>query len=92
MKIEVRLFANLRSYLPPGSDGTKIVLDLPDGARLCNVIERLCIPAQLAQLVMVDGVHETNHERMLTDGIVVSIFPPVAGGSLSTLTNSADSA
>ena len=80
MKIEVRLFANLRCYLPPAGDKSKAVLDVPDGTRLRDVIGRLNIPTQLAQLVMVDGVHETNRERILHDGAVVSIFPPVAGG------------
>jgi len=80
MKIEVRLFANLRAYLPSGSGGTKAVFDLPNDTRLCDVFKRLGIPPQLAQLVMVNGVHETNCERELSEGAVVSIFPPVAGG------------
>jgi molybdopterin converting factor small subunit len=80
MKITVRLFATLRRYLPPGSDGTKVVLELPDGARLQDALDQLSIPAPLAQLVMIDGVHETNRQRVLHDGIALSIFPPVAGG------------
>ena len=80
MKIEVRLFATLRTYLPPGSDGTKAVLELPPGSRLGDVIDRLSIPVQLAQLVMIDGLHESNRDRILSDGANVSIFPPVAGG------------
>ena len=80
MKVEVRLFANLRHYLPAGSDKTKAVVEFADGSRLRDVIERLGIPPQLAQLVMVDGVHETDRERALHDGAVLSIFPPVAGG------------
>jgi len=80
MKIEVRLFANLRQFLPAGSDGTKGTLQFPDGVKLSDVIETLQIPPQLAQLVMLDGVHETNRDRILHDGAVLSIFPPVAGG------------
>ncbi len=81
MKIEVRLFASLRCYLPAGSDGTKAQLDMPDGTRLREVIEQLAIPPQLAQLVMVNGEHVSDRERALTDGAVLSIFPPVAGGT-----------
>jgi molybdopterin converting factor small subunit len=80
MKIEVRLFATLRRHLPEGGDGAKATLELPDGSRLNDVIGRLGIAPQLAQLVMVDGVHESNRDRVLADGCVVSIFPPVAGG------------
>jgi molybdopterin converting factor small subunit len=81
MRIEVRLFATLRTYLPPGSDRTKAVLEFPAGTRLGDVIDRLSIPPQLAQLVMIDGIHETNRDRILPNGATVSIFPPVAGGS-----------
>jgi len=80
MKVEVRLFASLRKHLPPGGDGTRAVLEVPDGMRLSQIIERLGIPAPLAQLVMVNGVHEPDRTRLLSDGAVVSIFPPVAGG------------
>lgn len=81
MKIEVRLFANLRRYLPAGGDGTKAAVELPEGAKLADLIDRLGVPPQLAQLVMVDGVHETDRQRVLHDGAAVSIFPPVAGGT-----------
>ena len=80
MLVEVRRFTNLRSYLPSGSDGTKAELELPVGTRQGDVIERLAIPPQLAQLVMIDGIHETNRARVLSEGAVLSIFPPVAVG------------
>ena len=80
MKIEVRLFANLRSYLPPSSDGAKTQLEVADNTRLREVIGQLAIPPQLAQLVMVNGEHVSDRNRVLSDGAVVSIFPPVAGG------------
>ena len=80
MQVELRLFANLRRYLPSGGDGTKATLDVPEGTRLVDLFERLNIPPQLAQLVMVNGVHEPNRERPLSDGDAISIFPPVAGG------------
>ena len=81
MQVEIRLFASLRSYLPAGSDGTSTALELPVGTRVCDVIERLSIPPQLAQLVMIDGIHETNRQRVLNDGATISLFPPVAGGA-----------
>jgi molybdopterin converting factor small subunit len=80
MIIEIRLFANLRKYLPAGATGGSTKMELPDGATLGDLIEKLAIPSPLAQLVMVDGQHEQRRERVLADGQVVSIFPPVAGG------------
>jgi molybdopterin converting factor small subunit len=82
LRVEVRLFASLRSYLPSGSDGARTVVELPDGGQLGDVIERLRIPTQLAQLVMVNGIHESGRDRTLRDGDTLSIFPPVAGGCL----------
>jgi molybdopterin converting factor small subunit len=84
MKVEVRLFATLRRYLPPGADATCTVLELPEGSRLGEVIDRLNIPSSLAQLVMVNGIHETDRSRVLQEGTVVSVFPPVAGGVTGT--------
>ena len=80
LKIEVRLFATLRPYLPQGGDPTKTVLEGPADTRICDLIERLGIPSQLAQLVMVDGVHQHDSNRVLLDGESLSVFPPVAGG------------
>jgi molybdopterin converting factor small subunit len=80
MHIEVRLFATLRRHLPAGNDGSKVTLDIPAGTQLDQLIDQLGIAPQLAQLVMIDGVHEPNRSRELFAGCVVSIFPPVAGG------------
>jgi molybdopterin synthase sulfur carrier subunit len=80
MNVEVRLFATLRGYLPAGSDAACARLEMPQGARLNDVLERLGIPAPLAQLIMVDGLHQPDRQTVLHDGTVVSIFPPIAGG------------
>jgi molybdopterin converting factor small subunit len=80
MQIELRLFATLRRFLPANSNGSKAVMDVPEGTQLQQLIEQLGIPPQLAQLVMVDGIQEPNRARLLAEGNVISIFPPVAGG------------
>lgn len=83
MKVTVRLFAMLRSKLPPDSNGEEMELELEEGATPQTVIEQLQIPPELANLVMVDGTHLLKEEirsRTLQAGDVVSIFPPVAGG------------
>ncbi len=80
MHIEVKLFANLRKKLPPGSSGTKAQLTLADGATIQNLIDLLTIPVELAQMVLVNGEQTREFDRQLADGDTVSIFPPVAGG------------
>ncbi len=80
MTIELRLFASLRKKLPPGSPRGKCALDLPDGATIGDVLARMAIPQASAQMVLVNGEHDRDFARMLRDGDVLSVFPPVAGG------------
>jgi molybdopterin converting factor small subunit len=80
VKIELRLFASLRKKLPPGSPRGKCDLDLADETTLGQVLERMDIPRQSAQMVLVNGDHDRDFDRLLRDGDVLSIFPPVAGG------------
>ena len=84
MKIELRLFASLRKQLPPGSPRGKCDLELPDGMTIGAVLERMNIPRSSAQMVLVNGDHGRDFERVLHDGDVLSIFPPVAGGCDAT--------
>ncbi len=80
MKVTVKLFATLRKYLPPDATGGKAEVELPDGATVRQLVERLGIPQSAARLVMVDGEHCPELDTPLQDGQTVSIFPPVAGG------------
>jgi molybdopterin converting factor small subunit len=78
--IEVRLFATLREYLPAGSSRTSARLEMPSGASIGDVLDRLGIPREAAHLVLVNGLHEADLQRVLEGGLVLSIWPPVAGG------------
>ena len=81
MKIELRLFASLRKKLPPGSPRGKCDLELPDGTTIGQVLERMAIAQASAQMVLVNGDHDRNFDRVLRGGDVLSVFPPVAGGA-----------
>lgn len=83
MRITVKLYAMLRDYLPPGDDMHAREMEVADGATAEDVIKQLDLPAELVQLVMIDGVHlwPSEHEsRVLKEGETVTIFPPVGGG------------
>jgi len=77
--IEIRLFATLAEFLPPGSRSGTAILDVPDASRVADVIESLGIPSTLPCIVLVNG-EDTDTDRSLTAGDVVSLFPPLAGG------------
>lgn len=80
MKIEVRLFATLTRYLPPGTTGKSAVLEVADGLTLAGLIRQLGIPLELAHLTLVNGIHQLDKNIPLHEGDTVAIFPPVAGG------------
>ena len=80
MQIELRLFATLRKKLPPGSPRGRCALDLSDEVTIGDVLDRMEIPRASAQIILVNGEHDRDFGRMLRDGDVVSVFPPVAGG------------
>jgi sulfur carrier protein ThiS len=77
--IEVRLFANLARYLPPGAQGGGARMEVPDDATVADVVGRLAIPADVPGLLLVNGV-EASADRRLRAGDVLSIVPPLAGG------------
>jgi len=79
VKVEVALFATLAAYLPAAGGGDSVTLDLPDGTTVGQVIESLEIPADLDCLRVVNG-RDAPPEQVLSDGDVLSVFPPLAGG------------
>jgi sulfur carrier protein len=81
MRLELRLFASLRKKLPPGSPRGKCELELPNGMTLGGVCDHMTIPRESAQMVLINGEQDRDFDRVLKDGDVVSIFPPLAGGS-----------
>ncbi len=80
MRVEVRLFATLASFLPPdGRDGAA-ELEIPEGSTVTEVTRRLGIPSDLARVVLVNG-RDIGAEATLAPRDVVTIFPPLAGGA-----------
>lgn len=80
MKIQIELYANLSKYLPPGAEGRKAVVELPEGSTIGDLMNRLSIPPEMTALLMVNGTHHPP-ETVLEDGQVLAIFPPLAGGA-----------
>ncbi len=79
MKIEVRLFASLKGYLPQDSEGNTCVLDIEEGSAVGRIFIWLKIPAELPKIIFLNGVHARGNE-VLKDGDRLGVFPPVAGG------------
>jgi molybdopterin converting factor small subunit len=77
--VSVKLFATLKKYLPPGSEeGTSITL--PSGSTVLDVIDALKIPHEQATM-LVAGDTYVEKTTLVTDGLQLNIFPPLAGGA-----------
>ena len=81
--ITLKLLALLTDYLPQPRQGHQVLLDLPAGTTIHDVVLRMRLPEKLVHLVLVDGVYigpEQRGTRVLRDGETLAIWPPVAGG------------
>lgn len=76
MKLTVKLFA----YLRQGRFKSK-EFNFPDGTTVNEVLDFLAITANERNIgiLFVNGKH-AEYDRILKDGDLLAIFPPVAGG------------
>ena len=78
MRITVKLFASLHKY-QPGAPRTGLGVDVPEGSDIAAVLPRLGVPDRAPLVAMVN--EEVEHlDRVLKEGDVLSLFPPIAGG------------
>ena len=84
MKITFKLFASLTDYLPVTSKYTNFVeIEVPDSATITQIIEPYHLPPAQVHLVLVNGRYIAPEQRaaeVLTEGDVLAIWPPIAGG------------
>lgn len=83
MKLTFKLFATLTDYLPPERKYNAVELEVAPETRLGDLIARFKLPEKMVHLVLVNGVYVEPAQRgarSLTEGDVIAIWPPVAGG------------
>jgi len=76
VEVTVRLFAMLRERAGAG----EIVLDLPEGARVDDALQRLGDLAEGLPLVMAVNREYAPTDRVLVAGDELALIPPVSGG------------
>lgn len=76
MTVRVRLFAMLRERA--GAD--ELELELPDGARVADALDRLGALAEGLPLVMAVNREYAPADRVLDAGDELALIPPVSGG------------
>ena len=83
MKITFKLFATLTDYLPPERNYNALALDVAPDTTIGDLVERFRLPPKQVHLVLVNGIliaPQLRTSRILSDGDVLAIWPPVAGG------------
>ena len=84
MDITFKLFATLTDYLPPAARRSNVLnMEVDDGLTIAQIIEPFGLPEKLVHLVLVNGTFvppEDRASKVLNDGDVLAVWPPVAGG------------
>lgn len=84
MNITLKLYATLSDYLPAEARKTnQLPMQVNDGTTVMDVIAPLKMPAKLVHLVLINGHYLSpalRDSRVLLDGDVLAIWPPIAGG------------
>ena len=79
IKVECRLYAGLRRYVPGIRMGEAKKLELPEGTTLSELYEMLKVPPGEVKRTFVSGLSKGS-DHVLTDGDRVALFPPIGGG------------
>ena len=74
--ITIKLFANLRELGP-----AKSIEKLQKDTTVQFIIDKYHLPFnEMKLIILINGRPHTPHDRILRDGDILSIFPPLAGG------------
>lgn len=77
--VHVGLYGPLRHHFPDAELGEHVEVEMPDGATIGELVDKLALPADQVKVVFVN--HRIRGEgHVLQDGDRVGIFPPVGGG------------
>ncbi len=77
--IQVKLFATLRRYYADVKIGEAMAVEMPEGATVGQLIERLRLPPDEVKVIFINNiVRQKGHP--LADGDEMGIFPAVGGG------------
>ncbi|MES9832009.1 MAG: MoaD/ThiS family protein [Candidatus Thiodiazotropha sp. DIVDIV] len=83
IEVEFKLFASLMSFLPAGAKEHSVLVKMPEGATVYDLMDKYQVPREQAHLVVCNGLFVPPSQRttkVLNDGDSIALWPPVAGG------------
>lgn len=83
MQVQLKLFASLSRFLPREAVRNVASLEIPADVSIQGLLDQHNVPPEHCHLVMLNGVYKAPEDRpnvVLTEGDVVAVWPPVAGG------------
>lgn len=83
MKVQLKMFGDLRQYLPVGNQFNRCEVELEGNASLADLLGGITLPEAKTCLVMKNGeliLVQDHSSTSLQDQDEVVIFPPVKGG------------
>jgi molybdopterin converting factor small subunit len=80
--VTIRLFATFRDFLPQHAIRSGWQMDVHEHDTVQSLMQALGVPDDLPRIVLVNGQH-ASEDSLLTDGDIVSVFPPLIGGRAS---------
>lgn len=79
MKIKLKLFANLRQYLPGATIGEAIEVEIPEQFTLGELATLFKLPPDEVKICFINGII-CELDQKINAGDEVGIFPPIGGG------------
>ena len=83
MKLTFKLYAGLARYLPAEAVENAVSIEVADSATPFDIMDQFQVPYAEAHLVLRNGLYiepEDRDKPVLSDGDVLALWPPVAGG------------
>ena len=75
----VRLIGSYRKLLPPGTQGSKVEMQIPNGTSVASLLAQFDVPLTDDSVIVVNGL-SVDWGTTLAEGDEVSAFSAMAGG------------
>jgi sulfur carrier protein ThiS len=78
MKVQLKLFATYRNYLPLAAEGSALEVQVPPNTRVSDLLRQFGLPENESRVVLINGLG-TRKDQLLRENDVAA-FPAMAGG------------